>query len=171
MPTNNFKFSFTTDNYDLFSQYGPGTSTLPGTEVIDETNHIYDPNTLFPPSTLEPPPLPDNVSMMDKDENINGPINDFWSDYPIAIDVSGYILYHGENTGINVRGPIGSPTYIHFDDLTVEQRAELKGKDGIDGVNGMNGVDGQNGNDGLSAYEVWLLTDMLGKRKKIFINI
>lgn len=154
MPSNEFQLPFTTDDYDLFSQFSQGSNARPGTVIVDEINHIYEPNTIFPPSTLDPP-IPDNVSLMDKDNNINGPINDFWTDYPVSIDINGNILYHGENTGINVRGPISSPCYLRFEDLTEEQKDELKGRDGIDGTNGRNGVDGQNGAPGLSAYEEW----------------
>lgn len=163
MPTNDFQVS--TDDYDWFEIQGQTVGAQPGTTV---TEHGLDPRTFFPPSTIDPPPLPDNVSMMDKDDDINGPVNDFWSDYPITIDVSGYIFYHGENTGINVRGPAGSPTYVRFEDLTEEQKAEIRGADGRNGVNGQNGRDGQDGADGADAYQVWLADGHAGGTKEDF---
>ena len=144
MATNNWDLVYT-DEYNMYE--GDSTQALPGSPIARENKPDLVDQHFFPLSTL-------NNSMMDKDENINGPVTDFWSDYPIGIDVDGYIIYRNHNTGINVRGPAGV-TSIQWDDLTPEQKAQLKGADGAPGLNGTNGIDGVNGVDGRNAYEVW----------------
>ena len=133
-----------TDDYDIYNSQGE-PSSLPGSPSIDESGHIQYDEYYFPLSTTP-------RSMMDQDPNNTGPTNDFWTDYPISIDINGYIFYNGENTGINVRGPAGA-TIVRWEDLTPEQIAQLKGADGTNGTNGTNG------RDGLSAYEEWLVVN------------
>lgn len=146
MATNDWEYPIDTDTYALYS--GESTEGRPGSPIPQkEGDPIIDPF-FFPMSTIE-------NSTMDKDERNTGPTTDFWTDYPITIDVNGYIFYHDENTGINVRGPAGF-TNIKWEDLTEEQRNSLKGRDGINGVNGRDGIDGEQGPRGYSAYEVWL---------------
>ena len=140
MPTNNF--IFTTDDYDIYDIPGDTVETRPGSPNETEAN-MYFPLSTTPKST------------MDQDPNNTGPTNDFWTEFPLSIDINGFIFYNNENTGINVRGPVGA-TSIHFEDLTEEQRESLKGKDGIDGTDGRNGEDGVDGVNGKSAYELWL---------------
>lgn len=136
-----------TDDYDLYGQ-GDTPQAQPGSPVLDDNGHIVQDEYFFPLSTTP-------NSMMDQDPNNTGPTNDFWTDYPISIDINGYIFYNGENTGINVRGPQGI-SVVRFEDLTPEQRESLKGTNGTNGFNGANGINGTNGSNGLSAYEVWL---------------
>lgn len=143
-------WNINTDDYDLYGSQGE-SSALPGSPSIDESGHIQYDEYFFPLSTTP-------QSMMDQDPNNTGPTNDFWTDYPISIDVNGYIFYNGENTGINVRGPAGT-TIVRWEDLTPEQIAQLKGSDGADGANGRNGTNGTDGADGLSAYEEWLVVN------------
>lgn len=139
-----------TDDYDLYNSQGE-PSSLPGSPSIDESGHIQSDEYFFPLSTTP-------RSTMDQDPNNTGPTNDFWTDYPISIDINGYIFYNGENTGINVRGPAGT-TIVRWEDLTPEQIAQLKGADGANGNNGTNGTNGTNGKNGLSAYEEWLVVN------------
>lgn len=136
-----------TDDYDIYGSQGSPNS-LPGSPSVDASGHLTYDDYFFPMSTTP-------NSMMDQDPNNTGPTNDFWTDYPISIDINGYIFYNGENTGINVRGPAGTSA-ISWDDLTPAQKASLKGQDGQDGRNGTNGRDGTNGADGADAYHVWL---------------
>lgn len=140
-------WNINTDDYDIYNSQGEPNS-LPGTPSIDESGSIQSDEYFFPLSTTP-------QSMMDQDPNNTGPTNDFWTDYPISIDINGYIFYNGENTGINVRGPAGM-SIARWEDLTPEQIAQLKGRDGAAGINGVNGTDGVDGKDGLSAYEEWL---------------
>lgn len=140
MPNN---WTVDTDDYDLYGQ-GDTPNIRQGSP---SSNNHYD-DYFFPMSTVE-------KSTMDMDPNNTGPTNDFWTDYPIIIDVNGYIFYNGVNTGINVRGPAGA-SHLSFDELTPAQRATLKGDPGIDGINGINGTNGTNGQDGLDAYQLWL---------------
>jgi len=142
-----------TDDYDI---YNPGQSegsvpeALPGTPEIDENGHLIIPNEpFFSPSTLE-------NSLMDKDPRNTGPTTDFWSSFPLTIDINGNIFYYDENTGINVRGPAGAPRYVRYDDLTEEEKQALKGEDGTDGRDGIDGRNGVDGQDGLDAYHAWL---------------
>lgn len=138
-----------TNDYDLYDSQG-SPSALPGTPDIDPSGHLIIPDQAwFPPSTIE-------NSTMDEDPNNTGPMTQFWEHFPISIDMNGFIFYYGENTGINLRGPEGSPRYVRYDDLTPEEKAELKGADGLNGLNGRDGIDGQNGVDGLDAYHIWL---------------
>ena len=147
MPSNDFDIN--TDDYDLYNSQGV-PSALPGTPIIDGSGHLEIPrDPYFSPSTLE-------NSTMDKDPRNTGPTTDFWDNYPLTIDINGYIFYYDENTGINIRGPEGAPQYVSFDSLTPEQIATLKGRDGADGVNGRDGANGTNGTDGLDAYHLWL---------------
>ena len=139
MPNN---WTVDTDDYDLYGQ-GDTPNVRQGSPTSDNNEPYY-----FPMSTIE-------KSMMDMDPNNTGPTNDFWTDYPITIDINGYIFYNGQNTGINVRGPAGA-SHLSFDELTPAQKATLKGEPGIDGINGTNGVNGTNGKDGLDAYQLWL---------------
>jgi len=136
-----------TDDYDIYGSQGSPNS-LPGSPSVDASGHLTYDDYFFPMSTTP-------NSMMDQDPNNTGPTNDFWTDYPISIDINGYIFYNGENTGINVRGPAGTSA-ISWDDLTPAQKASLKGQDGQDGRNGTDGRDGTNGTDGADAYHVWL---------------
>lgn len=138
-----------TDDYDIYNvQTTP--SAQPGSPTIDGSGHIVIPEQpFFPLSTLE-------NSTMDKDPNNTGPTTDFWDNYPLTIDINGYIFYYDENTGINVRGPMGAPQYVSFDSLTPEQIETLKGTNGVNGINGRDGVDGEDGTDGLDAYHLWL---------------
>lgn len=136
-----------TDDYDIYNtQETP--SALPGSPSVDGSGHLTYDEAFFPMSTTP-------RSTMDQDPNNTGPTNDFWTDYPISIDINGYIFYNGENTGINVRGPMGS-TSVAWDNLTPAQKDSLKGQDGTDGADGQNGQDGVNGIDGADAYHVWL---------------
>lgn len=137
-----------TDDYDIYSQGGETPEARPGAATVDANGHLVFEPAFFPMSTTP-------RSTMDPDPNNTGPTNDFWTDYPITIDINGYIFYRGENTGINVRGPAGL-TSIRWEDLTPEQKAEMKGTDGVNGQDGQDGADGADGADGLSAYEVWL---------------
>lgn len=136
-----------TDDYDLYNQ-GDTPIARQGSPIINENGSVDVDEYYFPMSTVE-------NSMMDQDPNNTGPTNDFWSNYPISIDINGYIFYNGENTGINVRGPAGA-SFVRFSDLTPAQLETLKGDPGTNGVNGVNGTNGIDGKNGLSAYEVWL---------------
>lgn len=137
-----------TDDYDIFSLPGDTVTGRPGSPELDENGHLVVDTHYFPMSTTP-------QSMMDQDPNNTGPTNDFFTEFPISIDINGYIFYNGENTGINVRGPAGF-SHLSFDELTPEQIASLKGADGADGADGINGLDGRDGENGYSAYEVWL---------------
>ena len=146
MATNNFQIN--TDNYDEFLYDGEPES-LPGSPLaIDEQGHLIIP----PDGWLIHQPT--DSSVMDPENT--GATTDFWSAYPITIDINGDIYYYGENTGINVRGPAGETNIIRWEDLTPEQIELLKGQDGQDGAPGINGTNGRNGVDGKSAYELWL---------------
>ena len=149
MATNNFNEQSPSNDYDLYST--GVLSPLPGSPTVDASGHLVIPpegsETYFPP--------PANPSRMDPDPNNTGPTTDFWTAFPITIDVNGDLFYYGENTGINVRGPAGS-SGVRFDDLTAAQKEELRGPAGQNGINGVNGADGRDGVDGLSAYELWL---------------
>ena len=151
MATNDFIEEGLTDDYDIYGSEG-SPSPLPGSPTIDENGHLiippYGAKTYFPPS-------PQNVSVMDPDPNNTGPTTDFWTAFPITIDINGYLFYYGENTGINVRGPEGLSN-VRFEDLTPEQIEQIRGAKGQDGLNGIDGADGRDGTDGLSAYELWL---------------
>lgn len=145
MATNNW--NITTDDYDIYGTDGV-PSALQGSPYINENGELERETNFFPMSTLQ-------QSTMDQDPNNTGPTNDFWSDYPISIDINGYIFYNGNNTGINVRGPAGL-SEVRWEDLTPEQIAALKGEDGANGLDGADGQNGLNGADGLDAYHVWL---------------
>ena len=151
MATNNFNEEDLTDDSDVYMFEGT-PSALPGSPSIDASGHLvippYSDGTYFPPSPLNP-------SVMEPDPNNTGPTTDFWTAFPITIDVNGNLYYYGENTGINVRGPAGLST-IHFDELSQEQKEQIRGRAGQNGLNGVNGQDGINGTNGLSAYELWL---------------
>lgn len=138
-----------TDDYDIYNQGGDTVSERPGSPSVDDNgSFVFDPQ-YFPLSTI-------NNSMMDQDPNNTGPTNDFWTYYPISIDINGYIFYNGENTGINIRGPAGA-SHLNFDDLTPAQKESLKGEPGSNGINGRDGTDGRNGQNGMDAYEMWLV--------------
>lgn len=141
----------TTDDYDIYSQGGDTVSSRPGSPTVDENGHFVWDSTYFPQST--PRPID---SVMDPNPQNTGPTNDFWTTFPITIDVSGYLFYNGENTGINVRGPAGA-SELNFDELTPAQKASLKGDPGENGINGTNGRDGLDGANGLDAYQLWLV--------------
>lgn len=151
MATNDFIEEGLTDDYDIYGSEG-SPSALPGSPTIDSSGHLiippYGTKTYFPPS-------PQNVSVMDPDPNNTGSTTDFWTAFPITIDINGYLFYYGENTGINVRGPEGLSN-VRFEDLTPEQIEQIRGAKGQDGLNGIDGADGRDGTDGLSAYELWL---------------
>ena len=138
-----------TNDYDIYNSQG-SPQPLPGTPSIDENGHLIIPeDPFFSPSTLE-------NSLMDKDPHNTGPTTDFWSNFPLAIDINGFIFYYNENTGINVRGPEGAPRYVRYDELTEEEKQALKGQDGTNGRDGIDGRDGVDGQDGLDAYHAWL---------------
>lgn len=153
MATNNFIEEGLTDDYDIYGSEG-SPSPLPGSPTIDESGHL-----IIPPEGMEhyfPPSVtPQNASVFDPDPNNTGPTTDFWTAFPITIDVNGNLFYYGENTGINVRGPQGASN-VRFENLTPEQLAQITGPAGQNGINGTNGSDGTDGKDGMSAYEVWL---------------
>ena len=136
-----------TNDYDVYNSQGV-PETLPGTPSIDDSGHLIIPSDGW---LIH---LPDNPSIMD-DKN-TGITTDFWTAYPITIDINGDLYYYNENTGINIRGPEGAPQYVSFDDLTEEQLAQIKGADGLNGANGVDGADGADGQPGLDAYHVWL---------------
>ena len=137
-----------TDDYDIYNQSGDTVSERPGSPTVDENGEFIWDNTYFPQST------PRN-SVMDQDPVNTGPTNDFWTTFPLSIDINGYVFYNGENTGINVRGPAGA-SHLSFDELTPAQKESLKGEPGTDGINGTNGRDGIDGTNGLDAYQLWL---------------
>ena len=148
MATNDYEIQVNTDDYDEFL-YGGEPESLPGSPVaIDEQGHLVIPSDGWLIHQSHDP------SVMDPENT--GATTDFWSAYPITIDVNGDIFYYGENTGINVRGPAGETNIIRWEDLTPEQIELLKGADGTNGINGAPGRDGQDGQNGLSAYEEWL---------------
>ena len=151
MATNDFIEEGLTDDYDIYGSEGE-PSALPGSPNVDASGHLVIPPTgdeiYFSPSTLNP-------SRMDPDPNNTGPTTDFWTAFPITIDINGYLYYYGENTGINIRGPQGMST-VTFDSLTAAQKAQITGPAGANGQNGVNGINGTDGKDGLSAYELWL---------------
>ena len=142
-------FDYTTDNYDEYNKGGEIVSPLMGSIKIDQSGHLVSPDNYFP-TTLE------KKSVMDPDPDHVGPMTDFWSNYPITIDVSGYVYEHeNENTGMNIRGPAGV-SIIKFDELTPAQKSQLKGENGAPGINGIDGTNGKDGEDGLDAYHLWL---------------
>ena len=153
MATNDFIEEGLTDDYDIYGSEG-SPSALPGSPTIDASGHL-----VIPPEGMEqyfpPSGAPQNASVFDPDPNNTGPTTDFWTAFPITIDINGYLFYYGENTGINVRGPQGMSN-IRFDDLTPAQLAQITGPAGQNGINGTNGIDGVDGSNGLSAYELWL---------------
>ena len=139
-----------TDDYDIYNQQGEITS-LPGSPSIDTSGHLIAP----PPYATQYFPMPSNASVMDPDPNNTGPTTDFFTAFPITIDMNGDIYYYGENTGVNIRGPQGMSN-VRFSDLTPAEREQLRGPAGANGVNGTNGRDGVDGTNGMSAYELWL---------------
>ena len=152
MATNNFNEQSPSNDYDLYST--GVLSPLPGSPTVDTSGHL-----IIPPEGMEhyfpPSGTPQNASVFDPDPNNTGPTTDFWTAFPITIDVNGNLFYYGENTGINVRGPQGASN-VRFENLTPEQLAQITGPAGQNGINGTNGSDGTDGKDGMSAYEVWL---------------
>jgi hypothetical protein len=114
MATNDWK-PVPTDDYDLYESDGV-VQSLPENPVIDESGHIV----LIPHEPYFSPGNTIENSTMDKDPNNTGPTTDFWTNFPISIDINGDIYYYNENTGINVRGPQGI-SVIKFDELTPEQ--------------------------------------------------
>jgi hypothetical protein len=148
MATNDYEIQVNTDDYDEFL-YGGEPESLPGSPVaIDEQGHLVIPSDGWLVHQSHDP------SVMDPENT--GATTDFWSAYPITIDINGNIFYYGENTGINVRGPAGETNIIQWDDLTPEQIELLKGEKGQDGAPGTPGTNGTNGANGKSAYELWL---------------
>lgn len=139
-----------TDDFDIYNSQGV-PEALPGTPDIDESGHL-----IIPDQPYFSPAAAVNPSVMDPDPRNTGPTTDFWTNFPITIDVNGDIYYYNENTGINVRGPEGTPRYVRYDELTPEEKELLKGQDGVDGRDGRDGIDGQDGQDGLDAYHAWL---------------
>ncbi len=151
MSTNGF--NITTDDYDIYNSQGV-PEALPGTPTIDENGHL-----VIPSEPYISPGVIDN-STMDKDPNNTGPMTDFFTNFPITIDVNGYIFYYNENTGINIRGPQGR-SVVSFDDLTEEEKRQIKGETGERGPQGNEGAAGPQGNigpSGKSAYQIWLET-------------
>jgi hypothetical protein len=71
-----------TDDYDIYGSQGSPNS-LPGSPSVDASGHLTYDDYFFPMSTTP-------NSMMDQDPNNTGPTNDFWTDYPISIDINGY---------------------------------------------------------------------------------
>ena len=148
MATNDYEIQVNTDDYDEFL-YGGEPESLPGSPVaINEQGHLVIPSDGWLVHQSHDP------SVMDPENT--GATTDFWSAYPITIDINGNIFYYGENTGINVRGPAGETNIIQWDDLTPEQIELLKGEKGQDGAPGTPGTNGTNGTNGKSAYELWL---------------
>ena len=84
MATNDFIEEGLTDDYDIYGADGT-PSPLPGSPTIDASGHLqippFDSETYFP--------LPANPSRMDPDPNNTGPTTDFWTAFPITIDVNG----------------------------------------------------------------------------------
>ena len=151
MPTN--EFNITTDDYDIYDSQGI-PEALPGTPIIDGNGHL-----VIPSEPYISPGIIDN-STMDKDPNNTGPMTDFFTNFPITIDVNGYIFYYNENTGINIRGPQGR-SVVSFDDLTEQEKAQIKGETGERGPQGNEGAAGPQGDigpSGKSAYQIWLET-------------
>lgn len=149
--TNGWGSHISTDDYDFYGASGV-ESPRPGRQYIDGEGQIKSEHYFFPLSAKY------HTSVMDPDPNNTGPTNDFWTDYPIVIDVNGDIYYDGENTGINLRGPASAPRYVSFDELTEEEKQSLKGADGRNGLDGRNGQDGADGAVGPSAFEEWAAT-------------
>jgi hypothetical protein len=161
MATNGWEI--TTDDYDLYSSEGVPES-LPGTPTIDESGHLVFPDQpYFSPSTTP-------QSTMDEDSNNTGPMTDFFTNFPISIDINGYIFYYNENTGINIRGPQGH-SVISFDELSEEEKRQIKGEQGDQGPQGNTGEQGpqgETGPQGKSAYQVWLDQGHSGTEQDFF---
>ena len=100
---------------------------------------------------------------------------EFWERDNVYIDGSGWVYINNENTGINVKGPMGDLS-VKFEDLTPEQIEQLKGLRGIQGPEGPAGPQGEQGpmghvewdnltpeqvedlkgEPGASAYDIWI---------------
>lgn len=91
----------------------------------------------------------------------------FWDRDEVKVTETGQVLINNENTGINVRGPVGAPAYIRFEDLTQEQIEALRGYSGTNGTDGTiyfddltpaqkNSLKGETGAAGKSSYQLWL---------------
>ncbi len=96
----------------------------------------------------------------------------FWERDQIYIDVNGWVYVNNENTGINVKGKDGDIT-VSFDDLTPEQKEQIRGFQGQIGPQGPQGIPGPQGpvgevtltdeqvevlkgDEGKSTYQIWL---------------
>ena len=89
MATN--EWEITTDDYDLYGSEGVPES-LPGTPTIDGSGHLVFPDQpYFSPST-------NPQSTMDEDSNNTGAMTDFFTNFPISIDINGYIPIYTELT-------------------------------------------------------------------------
>ena len=114
-------------------------------------------------------------TVMNHDNGYSGDEN-FWERDNIYIDqASGYVYVNNENTGINVKGPMGDIS-VKFEDLTPEQIEHLRGFQGPEGPKGDTGeqgpmghvewdnltpeqiedLKGEKGDPGDSAYQTWL---------------
>ena len=89
---------------------------------------------------------------------------EFWQRDNIYIDTNGWVYVNNENTGINVRGRDAAT--VTFEDLTPEQREQLRGIKGDKGDKGDPGPAGPQGPMGevtLTPEQVAALTGPAGK--------
>ena len=111
-------------------------------------------------------------TVMNHDNGYSGD-ESFWERDNIYIDpATGYVYVNNENTGINVKGPMGDIS-VSFDDLTPEQIEHIRGIQGPQGIQGPAGPQGPEGpmgqvvltpeqvavlkgEQGDSAYQTWL---------------
>ena len=87
----------------------------------------------------------------------------FWERDNIYIDSNGWVYVNNETTGINVKGRDGT---ISFDELTPEQREQLRGPRGLQGEQGPIGATGPQGPMGevvLTPEQIAALTGPQGK--------
>lgn len=108
----------------------------------------------------------------------------FWERDNIYIDTNGWVYINNENTGINVRGRDAST--VTFEDLTPEQREQLRGPRGYQGATGPQGPQGPQGPmgevvltpeqiavltgpAGASTYQIWLDAGYTGTEED-FLN-
>ena len=76
----------------------------------------------------------------------------FWERDNVYIDTNGFIYVNNENTGINVRGPIGK---VEWNNLTPEQITQLTGPQGEKGDKGDPGIQGDPGPKGDTGSVTW----------------
>lgn len=90
--------------------------------------------------------------------------DNFWERDNIYIDTNGWVYVNNENTGINVKGR--DANIVTFDDLTPEQREQLRGPRGYQGEQGPAGPEGPQGPMGeviLTPEQVAALTGPRGE--------